>query len=109
MPPTTSRWPTGISARQSSSTAQKTLSALAPLLAAPGVPKAGQNIKYDYLVMRNNGIDISPVAFDTMVASYVINPSRRTHNLETISLEYLGHRPISYKDVAGQRQGPGHL
>jgi DNA polymerase-1 len=80
---------------------QKTLSALAPLLAAPGVPKAGQNIKYDYLVMRNNGIDISPVAFDTMVASYVINPSRRTHNLETISLEYLGHRPISYKDVAG--------
>ncbi len=84
---------------------QKTLSALTPLLAAPGVPKTGQNIKYDYLVMRNNGIDISPVAFDTMVASYVINPSRRTHNLETISLEYLGHRPISYKDVAGSGKG----
>ncbi len=79
-----------------------TLSALRPLLTSPDVPKAGQNIKYDYLVMRNHGIAISPVTFDTMVASYVINPSRRTHNLETISLEYLGHRPISYKDVAGQ-------
>ena len=83
----------------------KTLSALGPLLTSPGVPKAGQNIKYDYLVMKNYGIDISPVAFDTMVASYVINPSRRTHNLETISLEYLGHRPISYKDVAGKGKG----
>jgi DNA polymerase I len=83
----------------------QTLSALAPLLTAAGMPKAGQNIKYDYLVMRNNGFDISPVAFDTMVASYVINPSRRTHNLETISLEYLGHRPISYKDVAGSGKG----
>jgi len=81
---------------------ETTLSALRPLLTSAGVPKAGQNIKYDYLVMRNNGIEISPVAFDTMVASYVINPSRRTHNLETISLEYLGHRPISYKDVTGR-------
>ncbi len=83
----------------------ETLAALRPLLTAPAVPKAGQNIKYDYLVMKNNGIDISPVSFDTMVASYVINPSRRTHNLETISLEYLGHRPISYKDVAGSGKG----
>jgi len=80
---------------------QRTLAALAPRLTSPDVPKAGQNIKYDYLVMRNNGVEISPVAFDTMVASYVINPSRRTHNLETISLEYLGHRPISYKEVTG--------
>jgi DNA polymerase-1 len=81
---------------------RETLEALRPLLTSPRVPKAGQNIKYDYLVMKNNGIDISPVAFDTMVASYVINPSRRTHNLETISLEYLGHRPISFKEVAGE-------
>ncbi len=81
---------------------KETLSALEPLLTSPGVPKAGQNIKYDYLVMKNHGVEISPVAFDTMVASYVINPSRRTHNLETISLEYLGHRPISYKEIAGE-------
>ncbi len=79
----------------------KALETLRPLLTSRTVPKAGQNIKYDYVVARNHGIEISPVAFDTMVASYVINPSRRTHNLETISLEYLGHRPISYKDVAG--------
>jgi DNA polymerase-1 len=81
---------------------EKTLRALGPLLTSPDVPKAGQNIKYDYIVMANNGIEIAPVTFDTMVASYVINPSRRTHNLETISLEYLGHRPIAYKDVAGR-------
>jgi len=80
----------------------ETLSALRPLLTSAAVPKAGQNIKYDYLVMKNHGIEISPVAFDTMVASYVINPSRRTHNLETISLEYLGHRPISFKEIAGE-------
>jgi len=77
------------------------LALLKPLLEDPSVPKAGQNIKYDYIVLSRYGIDINPVAYDTMVASYLINPSRRGHGLDAISLEYLRHRPISYKDVAG--------
>ncbi|MBN1880924.1 MAG: DNA polymerase I [Deltaproteobacteria bacterium] len=77
------------------------LSILKPLLENPRVPKAGQNIKYDYIVLARYGIHINPIAFDTMVASYLINPSRRGHSLDAISLEYLQHRPIGYKDVAG--------
>lgn len=84
---------------------KEVLSLLSPVLSDPKVKKVGQNIKYDYIVLKKYGIEISPIAFDTMVASYVINPSRRTHNLDTISMGYLGHRTISYKDVAGSGKG----
>lgn len=83
----------------------ETLGLLTPLLTDPGVKKIGQNIKYDYIILKRNGIEISPINFDTMVASYIINPSRRAHNLDAISLEYLGHRPISYTDVTGKGKG----
>ncbi len=80
---------------------KRCLDLLRDLLSEAKVVKIGQNIKYDYIVLKRNGVTISPIAFDTMVASYLINPSRRGHGLDNISLRYLGHKPISYKDVAG--------
>jgi DNA polymerase-1 len=77
------------------------LAALGPLLVDPALPKYGQNIKYDALVLARAGIELAGIGFDTMVASYVINPTRHQHNLTELALEYLGERVTTYQDVAG--------
>ncbi|MDP3792072.1 MAG: DNA polymerase I [Candidatus Omnitrophota bacterium] len=56
------------------------------------IKKIGQNIKYDYIVLANYGIRVKGIVFDTMVASYLLNPSKFNHNLDDISIEYLGHK-----------------
>jgi DNA polymerase-1 len=68
------------------------LEKLRPVFEDEGIKKAGQNIKYDYIVLANHGVRVKGVTFDTMVASYLLNPSKLNHNLEDISIEYLGHR-----------------
>ena len=68
----------------------------------PGIAKVGQNIKYDAVVLRRHGVDLQGIQFDTMVASYVINPGLRQHNLETLAQHHLNHRMIAYHDVVGK-------
>ncbi len=75
---------------------------LRPLIEDPGIKKYGQNIKYDIICLQQAGIYLQGLGFDTMIASYVLNPTKHNHNLEQISLEYLNIRPISYEDVAGK-------
>ncbi|OGT96460.1 MAG: DNA polymerase I [Geobacteraceae bacterium GWB2_52_12] len=74
---------------------------LTPLLENPGLRKVGQNIKYDMQVLANCGIELKGVWFDTMLASYLLNPARQGHGLEALSIEHLGHKMISYGDVTG--------
>ncbi len=79
--------------------------AMAPLRALledPGVEKIGQNLKYDLLVLRRAGVELAGLAFDTMVASYVLDPGRRQHSLDALSTDLLGQRPISYAEVVGK-------
>ena len=78
------------------------LERLRPLLEDPAVPKYGQNIKYDYIVLQRQGITMRGLDFDTMVAGYLLNPSRRMNNLDALAREYLNYTPISYEDVAGK-------
>ena len=78
------------------------LERLRPLLEDPAVPKCGQNIKYDIIVLQRQGITLRGVACDTMVAGYLLNPSRRAHNMDALAREYLQYEPISYADVAGK-------
>jgi len=68
------------------------LSKLKGILEDGKIRKIGQNIKYEYIVLANQGIELKGMAFDTMVASYLLNPSKLNHNLEDISVEYLGHK-----------------
>ncbi len=70
------------------------------LLEDPAIKKYGQNIKYDAIVMSHEGITIHPIGFDTMIASYLANPSGR-HNLSTLALEQLGETMIEFSDVCG--------
>jgi len=77
------------------------LKELAPLLTDPKSRKIGQNLKYDYQVLRRAGIEMEGVWCDTMLASYLLNPVRSSHGLDSLSLEFLDHKMISYAEVAG--------
>ena len=73
-----------------------------PLLENPDIKKVGQNIKYDYIVLARFGIFMQGIAFDTMIASYLLNPSVRGHSLDRIAMNLFGYKTISYEEVAGK-------
>jgi DNA polymerase I len=75
---------------------------LRALLEDPGVPKVAQNAKYDLLVMRRAGLTLSGLVSDTMLASYVLDPGRRSHGLDLLALEFLDHTMTSYEDLCGK-------
>ncbi len=63
------------------------------------VKKIGQNIKYDAEVLARYGINLEGLSFDTMIASYLIDPTLRQHNLDYLAQHYLGYKMISYDEV----------
>ncbi|MDA3787244.1 MAG: DNA polymerase I [Desulfobacula sp.] len=73
-----------------------------PVLENPEIKKVGQNIKYDYIVLSRFGITLEGIAFDTMIASYLLNPSIRGHSLDKIAMDLFGYKTISYTDVTGK-------
>ncbi len=77
------------------------LSALKPVMENPGIGKVGQNIKYDLLVLGHYGISVKGISFDTMIASYLLNPGKTSHGLESIALEYLNYKTMTYAEVTG--------
>lgn len=74
---------------------------LKELLENPQIAKSGHNIKYDMLVLARHGIELAGVAFDTMVASYLINPTLRQHNLDALALEHLNYVKQPTSDLIG--------
>jgi DNA polymerase-1 len=75
---------------------------LAALLGDRDVPKAGHNIKYDWQVLREAGVELEGVAYDSMLASFVLDPGRRSYAIDTLALEHLGRTMQSYDEVAGK-------
>ena len=78
------------------------LAPLRALLTDPAVKKAGHNIKYDWLVLRRSGIELAGVAYDSMLASFVLDPGRRSHALDALALERLNLPMRTYADLAGR-------
>lgn len=74
---------------------------LKPVLENPKIKKVGHNIKYDLIVLKSEGVHLRGISFDTMLASYALDPSRRGHGLDALALELLGHKTITYKEVTG--------
>ncbi len=74
------------------------LDALRPILESSNYPKSFHNAKFDRLVLRCQGIKLAGVVFDTMLASYIINPET-THNLTDVSSRYLEVTAESYKSL----------
>ena len=78
-----------------------TLALLKPVLENPAIQKVGQNFKYDLTIFARNGIDVQGVTFDTMLESYVLNSTGR-HNMDDLAKRYLGHKTISFEEIAGK-------
>ncbi len=76
------------------------LKKIKPILEDQSIKKIGQNIKFDYIILKKNNIDISPIE-DTMLASYTLDAGLNRHNLDTLSEIHLGHKTISFKDLVG--------
>ncbi|RPG94805.1 MAG: DNA polymerase I, partial [Candidatus Pelagibacter sp. TMED286] len=76
------------------------LNKLRPILEDESIKKIGQNIKYDFIIFRNHGIELSPLD-DTMLLSYTLDAGNNRHNMDTLSELHLGHKTISYKEIVG--------
>ena len=70
------------------------------ILEDPSIKKVGQNIKYDYIIFKNNGIKLYPID-DTMLLSYTLDAGNNRHNLDTLAELHLGHKTITFKDLVG--------
>ncbi len=77
------------------------LDSLKPVLEDASIKKCGHNAKYDMLVLAQHGVEVRGLDFDTMVASYLINPTARQHNLDSVSLEYLNFKKIPTSSLIG--------
>lgn len=84
--------------------ANAVLTKLKPFLENEKKKKFGQNIKFDSFVLRRYGINLEPVSFDTMVASYVLNPDEQ-HNLDALAEKWLKYKPISITKLIGEKKG----
>jgi DNA polymerase-1 len=84
---------------------EESLSLLKDLLENKRVGKTGQNVKYDLQVLRRHGIEIDPISFDTMLASYVLNPSGRQHSLSALALRHFNYQMQPITDLIGSGKG----
>jgi DNA polymerase-1 len=75
------------------------------ILEDTNLPKVGQNVKYDYVILRRHGVELGPIHDDPMVASYLIDPGAGGHGLDNLSRTLLGHDPITYTQVTGGKKG----
>ena len=76
------------------------LGKLKPLLEDSSVKKIGQNIKFDFIVLFNQGIELNSME-DTMLMSYALDAGKNRHNMDTLSEIHLDHKPIAFKDLVG--------
>jgi DNA polymerase I len=77
------------------------LKELKPILEDSKVNKVGQNLKYEWIVLKRYGMHLQGIYCDTMIASYLLNPTKHNHNLGEIAREYLDRNVTDYKEVVG--------
>ncbi len=75
------------------------LSALKPILEDPALPKCGHNLKFDAGILIRNGIKLQGAAFDTLLASQLVDARTPSHNLDTLALLHLEHKMISFQEL----------
>lgn len=76
---------------------------LKPILEDKNINKIGQNSKFDSLILKRHGIEVSPIAFDTMLASYVLNPDEK-HNMDDLAVKWLNYKPVKITELIGENK-----
>ena len=77
------------------------LRALKPFLESHTHPKVGQNLKYDYEVLKQHGVTLGGISYDTMLESYVLNSTAGRHNMDALAMRHLNYQTIAFKDIVG--------
>jgi DNA polymerase-1 len=80
----------------------RVLPAIKPILEDPAIQKVGHNIKYDLLVMRNNGIEVRGVALDSLVAAFLLDASRMQYGIDRLALDLLNFRKVATVELLGK-------
>lgn len=81
---------------------EQVLGKLKPLLEDSQLAKVGQNLKYDKEVLKNHGINLQGIKYDTMLESYVLNSIATRHDMDSLALRYLDHHTIHFEALAGK-------
>lgn len=81
---------------------EEVIARLKPLLENPEVPKVGQNAKFDMLILRRYGVNVSPLAFDTMLAGYILN-AKGGVSMDALAEQYLKYSPVSITALIGPK------
>lgn len=103
-PPKAAYIPIGHESQEPQLNLSQVTKVLGPIFSDRNIEKIGQNIKYDLIVLANHGMELKGIYVDTMLASYLLNPSKRRHNLAGIAQEVLGHHMISFKEVTEKQK-----
>ncbi len=79
------------------------LDALRPILENPKIEKVGHNMKYDAEILKLHGVDLAPLSFDTMLASYLLNPGTRQHSLDALAFAEFGYEMMPIAALIGPK------
>ena len=73
-----------------------------PIMENKEIPKTGQNVKFDMLVLKRHGIEVQGLVCDTMIAAHLLKPEARSYKLDNLSIEYLNYRMVPIEDLIGK-------
>jgi len=84
---------------------EKVLSKLKGVLEDPEIEKYGHHVKFDDILLMRRGVAMKGIAFDTMIASYLLDPEKHRHRLDEVAMSELGYRTITYSEVTRKARG----
>ncbi|MFZ3122673.1 MAG: DNA polymerase I [Thermodesulfovibrionales bacterium] len=83
---------------------KETMAIVAPIFENPDIAKIGHNLKYDTMMLKREGVVTKGRLYDTMLASYLINPNKPNHSLEGVAFEYLSRRKRTFAEVLNKKK-----
>ena len=83
---------------------KEALDILTPIFENPDIAKIGHNLKYDTMMLKQEGVVTKGRLYDTMLASYLINPNKPNHSLEDVGFEYLSRRKKTFAEVLNKKK-----
>ena len=81
---------------------EEVMALLKPILEDESIAKVGQNIKFDWHILKRYGAEIKGIQDDTMLASYIFDPTGNRHNMDALAELYLGFKTTPFEEIAGK-------
>ena len=78
------------------------LNIIRPIMENENIPKTGQNIKFDALILRKHGLKVNGIQFDTLLAAHLLKPESRNLKLDNLGMEHLEYRMVPITDLIGK-------